>query len=145
MVSERRGDSVFREPERRRFTVYAVTPAGKRRIAFQSPGGLTIQDVARDGRWLATRVDFRYAAMVHSPGDAADRDLSWLNTSHARALSQDGQTLLFAETALGTNYAVCLRKTIGSPWCAWARDGPPTCPPTASGRLLSCNRIRLNS
>lgn len=49
------------------------------------------------------------------PGDAEDRDLSWLNTSHARALSQDGKTLLFAETGLGTNYAVCLRKTDGSP------------------------------
>jgi Tol biopolymer transport system component len=101
------------------YTVYDVTMAGKRRVAYQSPGGLTIQDVARDGRWLATRGDFRYAAMVHISGDHAsqkanagdDRDLSWLNTSHARALSQDGQTLLFAETALGTNYAVCLRKT----------------------------------
>jgi hypothetical protein len=97
------------------YIVYAVTPAGRRRIAYQAPGGLTIQDVARDGRWLATRVDFRYRAMVHTPGAAADRDLSWLNTSHARALSQDGQTLLFGETALGTNYAVCLRKTDGSP------------------------------
>jgi len=97
------------------YTVYAVTPAGRRRIAYQAPGGLTIQDVARDGRWLATRVDFRYGAMVHTPGAAGDRDLSWLNTSHARALSPDGQTLLFAETALGTNYAVCLRKTDGSP------------------------------
>jgi len=105
------------------FTVYAVTLSGKRRIAYQAPGGLTIQDVARDGRWLATRLDYRYAAMVHTPGNAADRDLdrdqdrdlSWLNTSHARALSQDGHTLLFAETALGTNYAVCLRKTDGSP------------------------------
>jgi hypothetical protein len=53
--------------------------------------------------------------MVHTPAAAEDRDLSWLNTSHARALSQDGQTLLFAETALGTNYGVCLRKTDGSP------------------------------
>jgi Tol biopolymer transport system component len=97
------------------FTIYAVTPAGARRIAYQSPGGLTIQDVGRDGRRLATRVDYRYAAMVHAPGDVEDRDLSWLNTSHARALSQDGQTLLFTETALGTNYAVCLRKTDGSP------------------------------
>jgi Tol biopolymer transport system component len=97
------------------YTVYAVTLAGKRHIAYQSPGGLTIQDVARDGRWLVTRGDFHYAAMVHTPGAAEDRDLSWLNTSHARALSQDGQTLLFAETALGTNYTVCLRKTDGSP------------------------------
>jgi eukaryotic-like serine/threonine-protein kinase len=101
------------------YTVYAVTPAGRRRVAYQAPGGLTIQDVARDGRWLATRLDYRYAAMVHTPGNFSgrdeDRDLSWLNTSHARALSQDGNSLLFAETGLGTNYAVCLRKTDGSP------------------------------
>ena len=97
------------------YTVYGVTMAGKRRIAYQPPGGFTIQDVARDGRWLATRLDFRYAAMVHTSDSAGDRDLSWLNTSHARALSQDGQTLLFSETALGANYAVCLRKTNGSP------------------------------
>jgi Tol biopolymer transport system component len=93
------------------FTIYALTLTGKRRTAYQAPGGLTIQDVARDGRWLANRVDYRYAAMVHTPVDTVDRDLSWLNTSHARALSQDGEALLFAETALGTNYAVCLRKT----------------------------------
>ena len=116
------------------YTVYGVTLGGRRRIAFQSPGGLTIQDVARDGRWLATRLDYRYAAMVHAPGAGAngnqagrdqnqqgdrendqDRDLSWLNTSHARALSQNGPALLFAETGLGSNYAVCLRKTDGLP------------------------------
>jgi hypothetical protein len=105
------------------FVNYAVTPAGRRRIAYEAPGGLTIQDVARDGRWLTTRLDYRYAAMVHTPEGAGsrnevrdeDRDLSWLNTSHVRALSQDGHTLLFAETGLGTNYAVCLRKTDGSP------------------------------
>ena len=97
------------------YTVYGLTLGGKRRIASQAPGGLTIQDVARDGRWLTTRLDYRYVAMVHTSGDADDRDLSWLNTSHARALSQDGQTLLFAETGLGTNYAVCLRKTGGTP------------------------------
>ena len=97
------------------FTIYAVTMAGKTRVAYQPPGGLNIQDIAPDGRWLASRLDFRYAAMVHNAGTVGDRDLSWLNTSHARALSQDGQTLLFAETALGSNYAVCLRRTDGSP------------------------------
>lgn len=97
------------------YIVYAVTRTGRRRIACQPPGGLTIQDVARDGRWLATRGDFRYAAIVHTPGAAEDRDLSWLNTSHARGLSQDGEKLLFAETAVGPNYAVCMRKTDGSP------------------------------
>jgi eukaryotic-like serine/threonine-protein kinase len=97
------------------YTVYGVTLDGKRRVVYQPPGGLIIQDVARDGRWLATRADYRYAAMVHTPAAPGDRDLSWLNTSHARSLSQDGQTLLFAETSVGTNYAVCLRKTDGSP------------------------------
>ena len=97
------------------YTVYGVNLAGKRRTAYQPPGGFTIQDVARDGRWLATRLDFRYAALVHTPDKAGDRDLSWLNTSHARALSQDGQTLLFSETLLGANYDACLRKTDGSP------------------------------
>ncbi len=116
------------------FTVYGMTLSGKRRIAYQAPGGLTIQDVSREGRWLVTRVDYRYAAMVHTPGNAADRnddrnedrDLSWLNTSHVRSLSQDGQTLLFTETGVGTNYAVCLRKTSGSPVVrlgeGWAAD-----------------------
>lgn len=106
------------------YTVYGVTMVGKRRIACQPPGGFTIQDVARDGRWLATRLDYRYAAMVSTPGIDGDRDLSWLNTSHARALSQDGQTLLFSETALGTNYAVCLRKTDGSPVLRLGEGGP---------------------
>ena len=96
------------------YTVYGITMSGTRRIAYQPPGGFNIQDVARDGRWLATRLDFRYAAMVHTADRTGDRDLSWLNTSHARALSQDGRTLLFSETSLGNNYAVCLRKTDGS-------------------------------
>jgi len=97
------------------YIVYAVTRDGRRRIAYQAPGGLTMQDVGRDGRWLVTRGDFRYAAMIHSPNTAEDRDLSWLGTSHARALSKDGRTLLFAETSLGANYVACLRKTDGSP------------------------------
>jgi predicted Ser/Thr protein kinase len=97
------------------YVVYGVTLTGRRRVASQPPGGLTIQDVARDGRWLATRGDFRYAAIVHAPGAAEDRDLSWLNTSHARGLSRDGDKLLFAETAVGADYAVCMRRTDGSP------------------------------
>jgi hypothetical protein len=108
------------------YTVYGVGLDGKRRVVYQPPGGLIIQDVARDGRWLATRPDFRYAAMVHTKGTTEDRDLSWLNTSHARGLSADGKSLLFTETSVGANYAVCLRKTDGSPVVrlgdGWAAD-----------------------
>ena len=97
------------------YMIFAATLDGSRRIVDQSPGGLVLQDVASDGRWLATRIDFRYTAMVHTAGTHDDRDLSWLRTSHSKVLSQDGQTLLFAETSIGNNYAVCLRKTDGSP------------------------------
>jgi Tol biopolymer transport system component len=97
------------------YTVYGVTLDGRRRVVYQPPGGLIIQDVAGDGRWLATRPDFRYAAMVHTKDAPEDRDLSWLNTSHARALTPDGKSLLFTETSVGANYAVCLRKIDGSP------------------------------
>jgi len=99
------------------WTVFAATPAGKKRVAFQSPGGLTIHDVARDGRWLATRDDSSGELMVHTPAAPGDRNLSWLDAGFRGRLSQDGQTLLFGDSsaAMGVNYAVCLRKTDGSP------------------------------
>ena len=78
---------------------------------------MTIHDVARDGRWLTTRDDNRYGLMVHTPDWREERDLSWLEGSVIGILSQDGQTILFCESAdiMGTNYAVCLRKTDGTP------------------------------
>jgi hypothetical protein len=108
------------------YTVFGLTLGGRRRVVYQPPGGLIIQDVAPDGRWLASRPDFRYAAMLHTPDAPQDRDLSWLNTSHVRGLSPHGKTLLFTETSVGANYAVCLRKTDGSPVVrlgeGWAAD-----------------------
>jgi Tol biopolymer transport system component len=108
------------------YDVHGVTLDGKKKIVYQPPGGLIIQDVGPDGRWLATRPDFRYAAMVHTEGAPEDSDLSWLNTSHARALTPDGKGLLFTETSVGANYAVCLRKIDGSPVVrlgeGWAAD-----------------------
>jgi hypothetical protein len=97
------------------YTIFAVTLTGVRRTVDQSAGGLILQDVAPDGRWLATRIDYRYGAMAHAPATPEDRDLSWLRTSHSKVLSQDGQLLLFVETSIGNNYTVCLRKTDGSP------------------------------
>ena len=99
------------------FKVYAVTPDGRLRIALESAGGLTIQDVAADGRWLATRDDFFRDMPVLAPGATAERDLSWLDLSAAKAMSADGKVLLFSEESgsVGANYAVALRGTDGSP------------------------------
>jgi Tol biopolymer transport system component len=99
------------------FKVYAVTLDGRRRIAAESAGGLTILDVAPDGRWIASRDDFFRDMPVQAPGETTEKDLSWLDLSAARALSPDGKTLLFTEESgsLGVNYAVCFRGTDGSP------------------------------
>lgn len=107
------------------FNILAAALDGSTRIANQSPGGLLLQDIAPDGRWLAYRIDYRYAAFAHSPGMQEDRDLSWLRTSHSKVMSQDGKTLLFMETSVGSNYAVCLRNTDGSPLVRLG-EGTPT-------------------
>ena len=113
------------------FAVHAVTLAGKERIALQNGGGFTIFDVSPDGRWLGAREDLEYRLMVMTPGAAAERNLSWLDASYPVALSRDGSTLLFSEFsgAFGANYAVCIRKTDGSPVVrlgeGWAADLSP--------------------
>jgi eukaryotic-like serine/threonine-protein kinase len=99
------------------FKVYAVTLDGRLRIAAESAGGLTILDVASDGRWITSRDDFFRDMPVQAPGESIERDLSWLDLSAATRLSPDGKMLLFSEESgsVGVNYAVCLRGTDGSP------------------------------
>jgi serine/threonine protein kinase/Tol biopolymer transport system component len=97
------------------YRVYAVTLGGRRRVALESAGGQTIQDVSADGRWLTTRDDQSIRVMVHIPPWTGDRDLSWLGGSIGPILSQDGRTLVFTElsSVVGNTYAVCLRRTDG--------------------------------
>jgi Tol biopolymer transport system component len=99
------------------FQIYAVTLDGKRRTALQSPGGLTILDVAPDGRWIASRDDYWRETPVLAPGQDRERNLAWLDLSYLTALTPDGRTLLFTETSgsMGSNYATCIRQTDGSP------------------------------
>jgi len=95
--------------------IFAVTPEGENRIAQQAPGGLIIHDIAPDGRLLVTRDDLSVHLFVHDAETGEDRDLSWLGMNWGGLLSPDGQTVVFPEGALDTNYATCLRKIDGSP------------------------------
>ena len=99
------------------FKVYSVALDRRLRIAAESAGGLTILDVAPDGRWLASRDDWFRDMPGLAPGETTKRDLAWLDFSAARSLSPDGKTLLFSEESgsVGVNYAVGLRGTDGSP------------------------------
>jgi Tol biopolymer transport system component len=130
------------------FDIRAVTLDGRNRVALAGAGGLTILDIARDGRWLAARDDTKWRLMNKAPGVDSERDLAWLDVSYGAALSGDGRTLLFTEYsgAVGDNYAVCVRKTDGSPVVrlgeGWAGDLSPdgrsvlAVVPTSPDRLM---------
>ena len=53
------------------FEIYAVTLDGKRRSVVQSAGGLTLLDVAPDGRWIASRDDQWKEILALAPGRTA--------------------------------------------------------------------------
>ncbi len=119
------------------FTVLAVTLSGRRRTALESAGGLTIHDVRSDGRWLATRDDFLQGLPVLAPGQTAERDLSWLDLSDHPLLSPDGKTVLFTEQSgsVGANYAVCQRRTDGSPVVRLGEGTPQDLSPDGKSAL----------
>jgi Tol biopolymer transport system component len=97
--------------------LHAVAVGGRPRLILRTPGALTLQDVARDGRLLLTRDSVRFEIAGRGPGEPAERDLSWLDGSMVEDLSRDGRTLLFYEggEAGGTGYGVYVRGTDGSP------------------------------
>jgi hypothetical protein len=83
---------------------------------FGVPGRFVVHDAARDGRWLAVREDLSLGVRAKVPGESAERDLSWLGSSGARAMSSDGQWLLMVDVGAGggRDYGVVLRKTDAS-------------------------------
>ena len=98
-------------------SLYAVNLSGTARLLARVPGELTLLDVDRDGNVLLTRGNDRAGMIGLAPGEAKERDLSWLDWSTPGDLSADGRTVLFAETGEGggPKYAVYLRKTDNSP------------------------------
>jgi sugar lactone lactonase YvrE len=99
------------------YQIYRVAADGRSPAAFAltSPGEFAIHDLAPNGRWLATRDDIRYGIVARGAGQAAERDLSWLNKSWSPFLSSDGQRVLFSDGNGGPDYAVVWRKVDGSP------------------------------
>ena len=96
-------------------SVHAVTVGGRQRLVTRMAGGLVLSDMASDGRMLIIRDVERSEIMGRFPGEARERNLSWLDLSVAVDLSNDGKSLLFMEqgVAVGSTYAACLRPTDG--------------------------------
>jgi serine/threonine protein kinase/Tol biopolymer transport system component len=94
----------------------AVNIAGRLRKILALPAGLTLQDLAADGRVLMSLDDER-VAMATTARDGKPVDLSWHDWSVAKDISRDGQSILFedASEASGPNYSVAIRKIDGTP------------------------------
>jgi Tol biopolymer transport system component len=94
--------------------LYAVDLSGRDRSVAAVPGSLTLQDIAGDGRVLVNTDASRFSIQVRPPGEAGERELSWLGWSFLGDMSDDGSTILFDEEAADPNFVVCLRPTNGS-------------------------------
>jgi DNA-binding winged helix-turn-helix (wHTH) protein/Tol biopolymer transport system component len=97
--------------------IYAVDLSGHQRLIFRSPGGVTLQDIASDGRVLLTRDEQRVGMMALAPGATTEKEVSWRDWSVPTDISGDGNTVLFDEEGVesGPTYTVAVRDMRGSP------------------------------
>jgi dipeptidyl aminopeptidase/acylaminoacyl peptidase len=96
----------------------AVDLSGRRRRVWRVPGGMYLHDISRDGRVLVGRPNWRREIVGRGPGDAEERNLTWLDWSFPDDLSADGRIVLLEEqnvTDDDENNALYARKTDGSP------------------------------
>jgi Tol biopolymer transport system component len=75
----------------------AVDLHGKLRSLLALPGGLRLEDVARDGRILLAQLQVLLQLRVGTADAAGDRNLSWFKSSFVCDISQDGRLILFSE------------------------------------------------
>jgi eukaryotic-like serine/threonine-protein kinase len=94
--------------------LYAINTAGRLRALLRIPGGLTLHDVATDGRVLLSFDDERVG--MRGGHDGSDRDLTWLGWTIAESISPDGKWVVFSEESepAGSSYIVGMRSFDGS-------------------------------
>jgi eukaryotic-like serine/threonine-protein kinase len=94
----------------------AVTLSGRVRKILALPGGMTLEDVAPDGRVLVS-LDAERLPMATTARDGKPTDLSWHDWSIAKDISRDGQSVLFEDSseAAGIHYSIAIRKIDGTP------------------------------
>jgi hypothetical protein len=100
-----------------RDAIVAITAAETERVVARVPGNASLHDISPAGTILMAHTDDRCGIAVLAPGDAAERDLSWFDSSFLADISRDGSRILFTEGGVGggPRGSVCLRSTTGSP------------------------------
>ena len=97
-------------------TLYAMNVTGRERAILSVAGGVTLQDISRDGRVLLDRDNEQLGIMFVGPGATQPKEMSWKDWSIAEDISADGKQILFGEEGenSGFSYEVGLRPTDGS-------------------------------
>ncbi len=98
-------------------SLWAVNLSGHLRRLLAIPGGLSLHDIASDGRVLASQDIERLGMDWEGSDPAHQQDISWFDWNLVKDISQDGQWVLFEESSdpTGPNQAVVIRKFDGSP------------------------------
>ena len=98
--------------------LHAVSLSGVDRTVERAPDWLVLHDISADGRVLLSRNTIRNDIGCKAPGDAVERDLSWLQASSVSGLSRDGETLIFTDPLQvrpSGSSPIFLRRLDGSP------------------------------
>ena len=109
----------------------AVTLSGKERLIYLGTGTMTLHDIAKDGRILFTRDDWRAGMLGVAPGQTKERDLSWHDWTVPRDITDDGKLVSFDETgeAGGETGEIYVRGTDGSPAVRLSDGSAPSMSP----------------
>jgi eukaryotic-like serine/threonine-protein kinase len=93
----------------------AVTLSGKVRTVLDLPVGITLQDIAPDGRVLVVLGSKRLAMSFSTLGGKGDVELSWHDWNVAKDISPDGKFVLFEDDSeQEPDYAVVMHRLDGS-------------------------------
>ena len=85
-----------------RYSVMGSTLDGHERPVYVAPGGLQIEDIAKDGRVLLSTADRNVQISVSLAGEAGERNVTGLDYSFVRDISPDGQRLLMSYSGEGS-------------------------------------------
>jgi Tol biopolymer transport system component len=85
-----------------RYSLMGSTLDGHERPIYVAPGGIWIEDIAKDGRVLLATADRNVQINVGLAGEASERNVTWLDYSFVRDISPDGQQLLMSYSGEGS-------------------------------------------
>ena len=109
------GDEVWTSSPLESGEVHALSLSGKTREPLAMPGRLHLRDISSKGQLLVGQGIARRGIVVSSNHGESLRDLSWLDFSYLRDISDDGKMILFEEEGSSTtNYTVYVRDADGS-------------------------------